>query len=175
MTLDTTLRAKLSGQSKDIFRKKVGPRERILVKASSGGATIFITALVTRKGETAASPEVDLAAKGQPIAGVIVGEAWAATDLTKDSDSPYADGSWLLMERIYPGDQVWLTAKTNTAITFGGSVQVDGGFIINFAYTDAAAATDTLSGVVGNVIIGCAATAATEKLCLIEAGIPGAV
>ena len=175
MALDTRLQAKLSGQSKDIFRKKVGPRERVLVKASSGSATIFITALVTRKGETAGTPEVDLAAKGEPIAGVIVGQAWAATDLSKDSDDPYADGTYLLMERLYIGDQVWLTAKTNTAIAFGGSVQCDGGFIIPFAYVDAAAATDTLSGVIGNALIGCSATADTEKLCLIEVGIPGGV
>jgi hypothetical protein len=175
MALETRLSAKLSGQSKDIFRKKVGPRERVAVKASSGGNTIFITALVTRKGETAGTPEVDLAAKGEPIAGVIVGEAWAAVDLSKDSDSPYTDGTFLLMERLYRGDQVWLTAKTNSAITSGATVQCDGGFIINFAYTDAAAATDLLGGVIGNAMIGCTATADTEKLCLIEVGIPGGV
>ena len=59
MALETRLAAKFSGRSRDIFRKKVGPRERIVVKASSGGDTIFITALVTRKGETAGQLYVD--------------------------------------------------------------------------------------------------------------------
>ncbi len=175
MTLETRLAAFLSGQSKDIFRKKVGPRERVVVKASSGGNTIFITALVTRKGETADTPEVDLAAQGEPIAGVIVGQAWAATDLAKDSDDPYTDGTYLLMERLYPGDQVWLTSATNVTIAFGASVQCSGGYVIAFGYVDAAAATDTLSGVLGNAQTAVSATAGTEKLILIEIGIPGAV
>ncbi len=152
----------------NIFTRKAKGYRKILVLASSGSATIFIGAVVTRTGETAGTAEVDLCAKGEPIYGVITGEAWKARDMSKDSDSPYADGTYLLMEKLEEGDEVWLTGKTNTAITEGGSVQVDGGFIIDFAYTDAAAATDTLSSVVGNALLGCTATAAQEKLCLIE-------
>jgi hypothetical protein len=159
----------------NIFVRKVNGYIRKIVKASSGSATIFISALVTIKGETALSAEVDLAAKGEPVHGVITGQAWAARDMSKDSDSPFADGTYLLMERLDPGDQVWLTGKTNVDITFGSSVQCDGGFIIDFAYVDAAAATDTLSGVIGNVLVGCTQTASQEKLCLIEisAGVGG--
>jgi len=152
----------------NIFVRKVNGYIRKVVKASSGSATIFISALVTIKGETAGTPEVDLCAKGEPVHGVITGQAWAARDMSKDSDSPFADGTWLLMERLDPGDQVWLTAKTNSAITFGASVQCDGGFIIDFAYVDAAAPTDLLASVVGNALVGCSATASQEKLCLIE-------
>ena len=159
----------------NIFQKKDGGYDKILVKASSGAATIFISALVTRKGETSGTPEVDLAAKGEPIAGVITGQAWVAVDMSKDSDSPYADGVFLIMERLKKGDILWLTAKTNTAITFYATVQCDGGFIIDFAYADTAAATDLLGGVVGNALVGCSATASQEKLCLIEVGIPGGV
>lgn len=152
----------------NIFIKKKNGYIRKLVKASSGGATIFISALVTRTGETAGTPEVDLAAKGEPISGVITGQAWVARDMSKDSDSPFADGTYLLMERLDPGDQVWLTGKTNSALTAGKSAQCDGGYIIDFAYTDAAAATDLLGGVVGEILVGCTATASQEKLCLIE-------
>ena len=152
----------------NIFIKKEKGEKRILVKASSGADTIFISAIVTRKGETAGTPEVDLCAKGEPVFGVIVGQAWAARDMSKDSDSPFTDGTFLFMERLEDGDQVWLTAKTNTTITFGGTVQVDGGFIIDFAYVDAAAATDTLSSAIGNTLVGCTLTAGQEKLCLIE-------
>ena len=152
----------------NIFTNKTNGYKRILVKASSGGDTIFLGAIVTRTGETAGTPEVDLCAKGEPVYGVITGKAWAARDMSKDSDSPYVDGTKLLLERLEEGDQVWLTAKTNTAITEAKSVQVDGGFIIDFAYTDAAAATDTLSSVIGNAAIGCTATGSQEKLCLID-------
>lgn len=159
----------------NIFVKKVNGYIRKVVKASSGSATIFISALVTLKGETAGSPEVDLAVLGQPVHGVITGQAWAARDMSKDSDSPFADGVYLLMERLDPGDQVWLTGKTNVTIAFGASVQCDGGYIIAFAYTDASVETDTLSGVIGNALVGCAATADQQKLCLIEisAGVGG--
>lgn len=157
----------------NIFVRKVNGYIRKVVKASSGGNTIFISALVTIKGETAASPEVDLAAKGEPISGVITGQAWAARDMSKDSDSPFTDGTYLLMERLDPGDQVWLTAKTNTAITFGGTVQCDGGYIIDFAYSDSAAATDLLGGTIGEALVGCSQTASQEKLCLIEVSAMG--
>lgn len=160
----------------NIFTNKVNGYRRQLVKASSGGDTIFISALVTRTGETAGTPEVDLAAKGEPIHGVITGQAWVARDMSKDSDSPFADGTYLLCERLDPGDILWLTGKTNSAITEGKSVQCDGGFIIDFAYSDSAAATDLLGGVVGNALVGCAATGSQEKLCLIEVtATPGGV
>ena len=157
----------------NIFTRKKNGYIRQLVKASSGGDTIFISAIVTRKGETAGTTEVDLCAKGEPIAGVITGQAWVARDMSKDSDSPFVDGTYLLMEKLEPGDIVWLTAKTNTGITFGATVQVDGGFIIDFAYVDAAAGTDTLSSTVGEALVGCTATASQEKLCLIEVSATG--
>lgn len=157
----------------NIFTRKKNGYIRQLVKASSGSATIFISALVTRTGETAGTPEVDLAAKGEPIAGVITGQAWVARNMSKDSDDPFADGTFLLMEKLEPGDIVWLTAKTNTAITAGKTVQCDGGFIIDFAYSDTAAATDLLGGTVGEALVGCSATASQEKLCLIEVSATG--
>lgn len=160
----------------NIFTNKVNGYRRQVVKASSGADTIFISALVTRTGETAGTPEVDLAAKGEPIHGVITGEAWKARDMSKDSDSPFVDGTFLLCERLDPGDILWLTGKTNTAITEGKSVQCDGGFIIDFAYTDAAAATDLLGGVIGQALVGCSQTSSQEKLCLIEVSAqPGGV
>lgn len=171
MVLETRLAAKLSGQSKDIFLKKKGARDPILVKASSGGTTIFLTALVTKTGETAGTPEVDLTVTGEHVDGVIVGKAWDATDLTKDSDSPYADLTLLFMEEIEIGDEFWVTAKTNTAIGYRERVIADGGFGAPFVYSDTSEITDTLQSVIGIAMEIVSATASTEKLFLVKGGV----
>ncbi len=154
----------------DIFLKKKHGRDPILVKASSGAATIFIGALVTKKGETAGTPEVDLCAKGEPVAGIIVGEAWAATNLKYDSDNPFPDGTYLWMEEIEDGDEFLVTGKTNTAIAYQDRIQADGGFAIPFAYADATEATDTLESVIGKAEEAKGATAGTEKIFLCKGG-----
>ena len=171
MALETRLKAFLSGQSKDVFLKKKGTRDPILVKASSGSATIFLTALITFAGETAGTPEVDLAVTGEKVDGIIVGKAWDATDLSKDSDSPYADGVYLFMEEIEIGDEFYVTAKTNTAIDYKERVMADGGFGAPYAYTDASEITDTLQSVIGTAMEAVTATASTEKLFLVKGGV----
>lgn len=171
MALAKRLKAVLDGQSKDIFLKKKHGRDPILVKASSGSATIFLGALVTKTGETAGTPEVDLAAKGEHVDGIIVGEAWNITNLKNDSDDPYADGTYLWMEEIEVGDLFFAVAKTNTAITEYVRVQADGGFLIPFAYTDTAEVTDLLESVVGTAQEAVSAVASTETIFLVKGGV----
>ncbi len=170
MALAKRLKAVLDGQSKDIFLKKKHGRDPILVKASSGGTTIFLGALVTKKGETAGTPEVDLCAKGEPVDGIIVGKAWDVTNLKNDSDDPYTDGTYLWMEEIEDGDEFLITVKTNTAVTYKARLQADGGFAIPFAYADATEATDTLESVFGTAQEACSAVASTETIILARGG-----
>lgn len=155
--------AAYTNQGGIILRKKGGYTVR--VKASSGSASIFITALVTIIGETAGTPEVDLCAKGEIPTGIIIGPADTALDLSKDSDSCFADGTYLAMWVFEPGEEFIMTAKTNSAIAWGARCQVDGGYLITFAYTDTAEATDTMESVIAqNIGAAITATASTEKL-----------
>ena len=170
MALAKRLKAVLDGQSKDIFLKKKHGRDPILVKASSGATTIFLGALVTKKGETEGTPEVDLCAKGEPVDGIIVGVAWDVTNLKNDSDDPYEDGTYLWMEEIEEGDEFLVTAKTNTAVAFKDRLQADGGYVIPFAYAAGSIETDTLVSVIGTAQDSCGAVAATETIILARGG-----
>lgn len=154
----------------DIFLKKKHSRDPILVKASSGAATIFIGAIVTKKGETAGTPEVDLCQKGEPVAGIITGEAWAATNLNRDSDNPFPDGTYLWMEEIEDGDEFLAVEKTNTGFAYQDRVQADGGYVIPFAYLDNTEATDTLESVIGKAQEVVTAAGATEHYFLVKGG-----
>jgi len=170
MVLAQSLKDELEGQSKDIFLKKKHGRDRILVKASSGADTLFLSALVTKKGETEGTPEVDLCTKGEPVDGIIVGEAWNITNLKNDSDTPYKDGTYLWMEEIEEGDEFLVTAKTNTAIAYEDRLQADGGYAIPFTYGAGAIETDTLVSVFGVAQVSCSAVPTTEHLILVKGG-----
>ena len=136
-------------------------------KVRANGADLFIGAMVTRTGESASDPDVDLCAKGENIDGIITG-AWDETDLDKDSDDTFADNSWLMMYKPNIGDEIYVTIKTNTAITVNTLVQCEAGFGIAWAYANATENTDTLRSIIGLARTTIAAVASTETVCLIE-------
>jgi len=169
MTMSERLEAFIGLQGSII--RKGGKGKHVLVKASSGSATIFLGAWVTRTGETAESPEVDLCALGEHPDGIIIGTAYVATDLTKDSDSPYTDGTYLVMYIPEKGDQIACIAATNVTITANVEIQVSGGFLIAWPYNVAGGTvqTETRTGIVGKLVSAAiAAAASTEKPLFVE-------
>jgi hypothetical protein len=128
----------------------------------TNGADIFLTAAVTIFGETL--PDVDLCAKGECILGIVRGPATTQLNFAKDADSPYADNTKIRVYIARKGDQVYVTAKSNSAITQGHLIQADGGFFIDFAYTDGTENTDTLESVYGQALEAVSAASGTEKI-----------
>jgi hypothetical protein len=169
VTLSASLKSSVSGNS--VIRKRQGSGGRF-ERVRANGSDIFLGAMVTRKGETADDPDVDLAATGERVAGVIVGPAPPnVLDLDKDSDDCYADDTYLLMYVPVPGDQLYLTAATNTACTYGELQVNSGGFIGgDFSYANSAVATDSLIDVVGYSLETISAATGVEKIVLIEWG-----
>lgn len=168
MTLASPLKTVI-GRNGSIIRRHVGAGGRYeTVRAN--GADIFISAWVTYAGETAGDPDVDLCAKGETPNGIIVGPAFAATDLDKDSDDCFADNTWLRMYIPLPGEEVYCTAKTNSDITAGGRIVIDGGFVDDLAYADGTENTDTMQSTIGNAMTAATAAATTEKVVLIRIG-----
>jgi hypothetical protein len=170
MTLTSPLKSEISGNS--VIRKRSGAGGRYeIVRAN--GADLFLGALVTFKGETASDPDVDLSATGEPVNGVIVGPAYDALDLDKDSDDCYADNTWLIMYVPAPGDELYLTMATNTAGTYGEWVTHSGGFVNgDFSYADGSADTDTMQDVIGSLQETISAATGVEKVCLVRWGSP---
>lgn len=168
MTLASPLKTVI-GSNGSIIRKKNG-MGGTYHKVRANGADLFISAAVTRTGESADDPDVDLCAKGEDIDGYIVGPADDAIDLDKDSDDCFADDTWLLMYCPVKGDEIYITIKTNTAITVNTLIQIEAGFGIAWAYTDTAEATDTLRSIAGKSRTTVGAVASTETICLIEVG-----
>ncbi|MHA2181047.1 MAG: hypothetical protein ACXAAH_06470 [Promethearchaeota archaeon] len=166
MTLASPLETVI-GRNGSIIRRYVGGGGTHH-KVRANGADLFNSALATRTGETADDPDVDLCAKGERINGIIVGEWDKTVNLDKDSDDPYADNTWLDMYTPLPGEEVYITIKTNTAITVYTDVQADGGFGIPWAYGDGTEATDTRVSIAGQSQNTIAAVASTETACLIE-------
>jgi len=68
------------------------------------------------------------------------------------------------------GDEIYITIKTNTAITVNTLVQIEAGFGIPWAYTDTSEFTDTLRSIAGKSRTTVAAVASTQTVCLIEVG-----
>lgn len=131
-------------------------------KVKANGTDLFLTAIVTKYGETA--PDVDLCGSGEPISGVITGEySPYKIDLDKDSDDPYDDDDDLQMYIPQDGDQLYLTVKTNTAISYGDWVKVDGGFVDSGAKADAFGRCVEPDGI--------SAVSGTETVALFEWGV----
>ena len=166
MALDQSLATKL-GRNGSIVRQTRGSGG-YYKKMKTKGADIWIGAGVTRFGETGSF--IDLCAKGEPLWGIVTGE-WHVTDLSHDADNPFAANTWVLVYVFGRGDQIYLTAKTNTAITKDVKVQCEAGFFIPYAYTDGTQATDLLESVFGVADEAVTATAATEKTFLATAGV----
>ena len=96
--------------------------------AQCHGTDIFLSAAITYQGETKVY-DVDLAASGERIDGIVVSQAFPFTvDLDKDSDDVFADNTNLKMGIPTVSEEVYLTAKTAATITYGKTVQCDGGF-----------------------------------------------
>lgn len=155
MTLASPL--KTVSQSNGVLFKPDRGRE-VLVRAN--GSDLFLTAIVTTFGETL--PDADLAASGEPVGGVIVAEMLPhSVNLDKDSDDTYDDNTYLGMYVPKSGDQLYLTAKTNSTIAQGNWFKADGGFIVASAKADA----------LGRVMQTITAVSATEIVALCEWGV----
>ena len=97
--------------------------------AQCNGSDIFLTAAITFQGETN-KYDIDLAAAGERVDGIVVGEAWStAYDLSKDSDSPYDDNQWVRCYRPIAQDLFYATVATATSITKDDWVKYSGGFL----------------------------------------------
>ena len=126
MTLATRLKDKTD--SGGVLIKYAGGEDQFGT-AKTNGNDIFLTAGITFQNETN-EEDVDLVAAGEHVAGVVVGAAWTAiTDLSKDSDSPYADNVYIKYYRPIQGDLLYATVATNTSITQDAYVKYSGGFI----------------------------------------------
>jgi hypothetical protein len=137
---------------------KGGNGRTVTVRAN--GDDIFLTAIVTAYGETL--PDVDLAGSGEPVSGVIIAEAFPyKVDLSKDSDSPFDDNTYLHMYVPQDGDQLYLTVKTNSSIAQENWFKADGGFIVTSAKADA----------LGRIKEAITAVSGTEQIALCEWGV----
>lgn len=127
-----TLSASLKSKTHSVWNLRKRGTE---VDVKANGADLFLTAGVTKFGET--GPDVDLCAEDEPLSGIIVGRSDAATDMDKDSDDTYANDTNLKMGVPTVGEEIFVTAKTAITVTKDQVLQCDGGF---FEDTDFAAA-----------------------------------
>ena len=152
-----TLSASLKSKTHSVWNLR---KSGIEVDVKANGADLFLTAGVTKFGET--GPDVDLCAEDEQLSGIIVGRSDAATDMDKDSDDTYADDTNLKMGVPSTGEEIFLTAKTAITVTKDKAVQCDGGFFENtdFAAAESAAnvpyagsmllvATEAITGISG--------------------------
>lgn len=95
----------------------------------ANGSDIFLTAAITFQAETN-KEDVDLAAAGERVDGIVVGEGFPnKVDLDKDSDDCYDDNSYLRCYRPIAQDHLYATTATNTSITKDDWVKYSGGFL----------------------------------------------
>lgn len=91
---------------------------------------IFLTAAVTFQGETNRE-DIDLAASGERIDGIVYGEAFpAVVDLEKDSDDCFDDDTWVRCYKPIARDMLYATTTTNTSITKDDWVKYTDGFLL---------------------------------------------
>lgn len=155
MTLASAL--KTVSQSNNIIFKGGNGRTQ-LVRAN--GSDLFLTAIVTAYGETL--PDVDLAASGEPVGGVIISEMLPySVNLDKDSDDTFDDDTYLGMYIPEDGDELYLTVKTNSSIAQSNWFKADGGFIV----------TSTKAAGLGTVLTAITAASATEQIVLCRWGV----
>ena len=134
MTLATRLAAKT--QSGSVLIRYAGGEDQYGT-AKCNGADIFLTAGITFENE-AAEEDVDLVAAGEHVAGIVIGTAWGnLTNLTKDSDSPYADDTYIRYYRPISGDLLYATLTTAESLAIDKYAKYSGGFITTSARVDA--------------------------------------
>lgn len=155
MTLSTSLLNKTD--SNGVLFKGGNGRTSVV---RTNGNDIFLTAIVTAYGET--NPDVDLAGAGEPVSGVIIGEAYPYNvDLSNDSDDPYADNKWVLMYTPEDGDQLYLTVATNSSIAKDNWFKASGGFIV----------TSTKAAALGTCLEAITASSGAEQIALCQWGV----
>lgn len=155
MTLSTSLANKTD--SNGVILKGGNGRTE---KVKSNGTDIFLTAIVTRYGES--NPDVDLAGAGEPVSGVIICEmAPYNVDLSKDSDSPFGNNDDLGMYVPQDGDQLYLTVATNSSIAKDNWFKASGGFIV----------TSTKSAALGTCLEAITASSGAEQIALCQWGV----
>ena len=147
-----------------IVRKGAGKYKKV----RANGSDLFLTAGVTKTGETAGNPDVDLAAVGEVVFGIITGTADSGVDLSKDADSPYADNTWLMMYIPDVNDEVYMTILSATVVTEYTRIGISAGFIAPFTYADGTSITDTTNGYVGIALEAGAGATATEYIILVQ-------
>ena len=114
---------------------KGGDGRTVTVKAN--GSDLFLGAGVSYQNETN-EEDVDLAAAGEAVDGVIVGEAFPyKVDLDKDSDDCYDDNSYLQMYVPEPGDILYGTVATATSLSKDAYVKFSGGFLTSSTRSNA--------------------------------------
>jgi hypothetical protein len=97
--------------------------------AQCNGSDIFLTAAVTYQNETNRY-DIDLAAAGERVDGIVVAEAYPyKVDLTKDSDSCFADDTWVIIYRPIAQDMLYATVASATSITKDDWVKYSDGFL----------------------------------------------
>ena len=132
--------------------------------AQCNGADIFLTAAVTFQSETN-TQDVDLAASGERVDGIVIGEAYPTKyDLSKDSDDPFADNTWIRCYKPEPRDMLYATVATATSITKDDWVKYADGFL-----TGATNKNDAI-GRLANGGVAITAASGTEQIASIEWG-----
>lgn len=100
-----------------------GPDFNRREEVKTNGDDIFIGCIVTKEDQT--RPYVLAAAEDNTIAGIIEGYTNRdEPDRTYgywywDEDVPFADGKWVIMGQLVPGQILWVVSETNTTIWRG--------------------------------------------------------
>lgn len=93
------------------------------------GSDIFLTAAITFQSETN-TEDVDLAASGERVDGIVIGEAFPQKiDLEKDSDDTFDNNTFIRCYKPIAQDMLYATATTNETITKDDWVKYSGGFL----------------------------------------------
>jgi hypothetical protein len=131
-------------------------------KLNDSGA--FLTAAITFQGETNVY-DVDLAASGERVDGIIVSDAFPITnDLSKDSDDPFDDNDWIRYYKPIKGDILWATVATATSISKDGWVKYADGFLTS------ATDKDDAIGKLENKGVAVTGSSGVEQLVTIQWG-----
>jgi hypothetical protein len=161
MTLSSSLEAESDSNGVLI---KFGSAKSSYFTALTNGSDIFLTAAVTFQNET--NPEdIDLAASGERVDGIVIGTAYpTAYDLSKDSDDPYDDNTWVRCYKPMPRDLLYATVATNTTISKDDWVKYSGGFLTG------ATSKDDAIGRLENGGVAITGASGTEFIASIEWG-----
>ena len=161
MTLASSLEAESDSNGVLI---KFGSAKSSYFTAKCNGADIFLTAAITFQSETN-KEDIDLAAAGERVDGIVIGEAWPLSyDLSHDSDDPFDDNTWVRCYKPMPRDMLYATVATATSITKDDWVKYSGGFLTG------ATSKDDAIGKLANGGVAITGASGTEQIASIEWG-----